>query len=149
MLEVFNHDLKRLVIFAFSLLHAQNDVSVHLDKAAITVPCESFILRGFDQGENSLVIESEIQNRVHHAWHGVSGTGTHGDKQRHAFRVAELAAHDLFHVLNASFHLSLKFLRIGLLVRVEVGADFGCNGESGRHREIDASHFREIRALAA
>jgi hypothetical protein len=137
------------MIFAFALLHAQNNVTVHLDKAAVAVPRESFVLRGSDQRQNGFVVQTEVQNRVHHARHGVTSTGANSNKQRHAFGIAELAAHDLFHVLNAGFHLSLKFLRVGLLVRIVVGANFGRDGESGRHWEIDAGHFREIRALAA
>ena len=137
------------MIFAFALLHAQNNVAVHLNKAAVAVPRESLVLRGSNQRQNGFVVKTEVQNGVHHARHGVASTGTNSNKQRHAFGITELAAHDLFHVLNASFHLALQFLRVGLLVRVEVGANFGRDGESGRHWEIDAGHFREIRALAA
>ena len=147
--ELFDHNFKRLMIFAFALLHAQNDVAVHLDKAAVAVPRESLVLRCSDERQNGLIVKSEIQNRVHHARHGVASPGTNGNKQRHALGITELATHDLFHVLDASFHLALKFLRVGLLVRVEVGAYFGRDGESGRHWEVDAGHFREIRALAA
>jgi hypothetical protein len=78
-----------------------------------------------------------------------SCAGTHGDEQRHALGVAELAAHDLLHVLHAGFHLGLKHGRVGLLVGVEVGADFGGDGESRRHRQADAGHFREVGAFAA
>ena len=40
-------------------------------------------------------------------------------------RVAEFGAHDLLHVRNALFHLRLERRRIGPLVVVEIGADFG------------------------
>ena len=45
--------------------------------------------------------------------------------------------------------LRVDFLRQRLAVRVEPGADFGRDGEAGRHRQADARHFREVRALAA
>ena len=39
--------------------------------------------------------------------------------------------------------------RIGLAVGVEVGADFGGDGEAGRHRQAERRHLVQIRALAA
>ena len=44
---------------------------------------------------------------------------------------------------------ALKLLRIGPLVLVVIGADFGGDRESRRHRQTDAAHLREVRAFAA
>ena len=52
-------------------------------------------------------------------------------------------------MLQRSLDLRLQFLRIGLAVRVEIGADRGRNGETGRHRQSKIGHFGEIGALAA
>ncbi len=38
---------------------------------------------------------------------------------------------------------------IGSLVGVIIGADFGGDGESGRHRQADAAHLGQVRAFAA
>jgi len=72
-----------------------------------------------------------------------------GNEQRRAAGRAKLRAHDFFHVRDAGFHLALKFLRISFLVRVEVGANFRGDGETGRHGQTDACHFREVRTFAA
>jgi hypothetical protein len=52
-------------------------------------------------------------------------------------------------LLHAGFHLGAEHGGVGLLVVVEVSADFRRDGEAGRHGETDAGHFREVRALAA
>jgi len=140
---------KRLVILVFALLHAQDDVAIHLDEAAVAIPREAGVLGGVDQREHRLVIQTEVQNGVHHAGHGIAGTGADGDEQREALGVAELVAHDFFHVGDAGLHLRLEFLGISLFVRVEIRADFGGDGETGGHGQADAGHFREIGALAA
>ena len=148
-LEGVNDGFERFVIFAFALLHAEDDVAVHLDEAAVAIPREAGILGGVFEREHRLVIQTEVQNRVHHAGHGIAGAGTDGDQERKALRVTELVAHDLLHVGNAGLHLRLEFLGIGLLVGVEISADFGGDGETGRHGQANAGHFREVGTLAA
>jgi hypothetical protein len=46
---------------------------------------------------DGLVIEAEVEDRVHHAWHGVTGTGANGDEKGHAFGITKFAAHDFLH----------------------------------------------------
>ena len=38
-------DFERLVIFAFAFLHAHDDVAIHLDETAVTIPRETLVLR--------------------------------------------------------------------------------------------------------
>ena len=149
MLEAVDDDFERLVIFVRALLHAHDDVAIHLDEAAVAVPGEALVLRGGDQREHGLVVQAEVENRVHHAGHRVARAGADGDEQRHRRLVAELRAHDLLDEGNAGLDLALKLLRIGPLVLVVVGADFGGDGEARRHRQADAAHLRQVRAFAA
>ena len=51
--------------------------------------------------------------------------------------------------LIAVLDLRVDFLRQRFAVRVEPGADFRSDREPGRHRQADARHLREVRALAA
>ena len=148
-LEFFDDGLERLMVLAFALLHAEHDVAVHLDEAAVAIPGEAGVVGGLLEGDDGLVVEAEVQDGVHHARHGVAGARADGDEQRHAGGGAELGAHDLLHVGHAGFHLGLEVGRVGALVGVVVGADFGGDGESGRHRETDAGHFGEVGAFAA
>jgi hypothetical protein len=148
-LETVDDDLERLVVFAFLFLHAEHDVAVHLDETAVAIPGEPLVLCGRDQREHRLIVQPEIQNRVHHAGHGVARAGADGYQEWHPFRVAKFAAHDALHVRDAGFHLRLKFLGIGLFVLVIVRADLGGHGEARRHGQPDARHLSEVRALAA
>ena len=49
----------------------------------------------------------------------------------------------------AALHLLAQRRRIRPLVGVVVGADLGGDREPGRHRQPDAAHLGEVRALAA
>ena len=148
-LECVDHGLERIVVFAFAFLDADDDVAIHLDEAAVAVPGEALVFGRGDQGEDGLVVETEIENGVHHAGHRVAGTRADGDEEGEAGGIAKLVAHDLLHVLHAGFHLGLQRGRIGALVGVVIGADLGRDREAGRHGEPDASHLGEVGALAA
>ena len=147
--EAFDDDFKGLMVFTFGLLHTENDVAIHLDEAAVAVPCETLILSRGSERKNRLVIEAEVQDGVHHARHGVTCTGAHGNEKRHAFGITEFGVHDFFHGGDTGFHLLLEFDRVALLVRVEVSADFRADRESGRNRETDAAHLRKVCSFAA
>ena len=56
---------------------------------------------------------------------------------------------ELADMVERLFDLRLQFLRIGFVVRVEIRADRGRNGEAGRHRQAEIGHLGEIGALAA
>jgi hypothetical protein len=45
-LKLVDDGLERLVILAFALLHAEHDVAVHLDEAAVAVPGEALVAGG-------------------------------------------------------------------------------------------------------
>ena len=62
---------------------------------------------------------------------------------------AEALAENLFNALDGVVDLRVDFLRQSLAVLIEPGTDLRGNGEAGRHRQTDAGHFREVRALAA
>ena len=145
----FDDRLERLVVFVFTLLHAENDVAIHLDEAAVAIPSEALVVGGLDERENRLVIQTKVQNGVHHPRHRVTSTGAHGNEKRHAVRVTEFGTHDFFHGGDAGFHLLLEISGVALLVRVEVSADFGTDRESGRDWKTDAAHLREICSFAA
>ena len=148
-LELLDDDFEGFVVFAFALLHAQHHVAVHLHEAAVAVPRKTLVVGRGGERKDGFVVEAEVEDRVHHPGHRVARSGTDGDEQRHVFVVAELAAHDPLHVLDAGFNLRLEDGRIGAGVVVEIGADLGGDREPGRHGKTDAGHFRQVGALAA
>ena len=78
--QTFNDNLKWFVILSRALLHAHHDVSVHLNKAAIAIPGEAFVVAHLGQREDGLVIQAEIKDCVHHAGHRITRTGTDRDE---------------------------------------------------------------------
>ena len=147
-LQAVDHRLERLVILVRPLLHAEHDVAVHLHEAAVAVPREARVAGLGRQRLDGLIVEAEVEDRVHHARHRVARAGAHRDEQR-VLQVAELLAGLLLERGDAGFHLAAERRRIGALVGVVVGADLGGDGEARGHRQADAAHLGEVRALAA
>ncbi len=147
-LDRVNHHLERVVILVRSLLDAEDDVPVHLHEPAVAVPREARVAGPGGQRLDGLVVQAEIQDRVHHPGHRVAGARAHGHEQR-VVQVAEFLAGLLLDRDDARFHLRAERRRIRPLVGVVVRADLGGDGEAGRHRQSDAAHLSEVRALAA
>jgi len=147
--EFLDDGFKRLVVFAFAFLHAHDHVAIHLDETAVAIPGKALILGGGGQRFDGVVVEAEVEDGVHHAWHGIARAGAHGHQQREPLGITKLVAHDFFHVGNAGLDLGLEHGRIGALVGVIIGANLGGDGESRRHGQADAGHFREVGSLAA
>jgi hypothetical protein len=54
----------------FFLLNIQHDVAKHLDQSPIGIGCKPWILAPLSQRLHTLVVQAEIENRIHHARHG-------------------------------------------------------------------------------
>ena len=50
-------------------IDTHDDVGEHLDKATIAVPGKARVLRLGDKALNGLVVEAQVEDRVHHAGH--------------------------------------------------------------------------------
>ena len=83
------HSVDALLEEALAQLH--DDVRVHLDEAAVAVVGKTGVVGLFGQTLNSLIVQAEVQDGVHHAGHGLARAGAHGHQQR-VFHVAELFA---------------------------------------------------------
>ena len=130
------------------MLEAEHHVRIHRDEAAIAVIGEAAIAGQFGERFDRLVVEAEIEHGVHHARHRGAAAGAHRHQQR-ILRIAERLAGQLADMIERLLDLRLQFRRIGFVVRVEIGADRGRNGEAGRHRQAEIGHLGEIGALAA
>ena len=71
-LEVLDHALERIVIFARPLLHAHHDIAVHLQKTAIRIPGEARVVRLLRDDLDHGVVHPEVEDGVHHPGHGVA-----------------------------------------------------------------------------
>ena len=73
---VVEHLLERL------LAQIEHHVAVHLHEAAVGVIGESRVRRAGHEPLNRVIVEPEVQDRLHHAGHRNGRAGAHGDEQR-------------------------------------------------------------------
>ena len=148
-LEAVNLLLEGLQILAGRLLYPHDDVAVHLHEAAVAVPGEARVVRRLGEGLHRLIVEAEVENRIHHAGHRLARAGAHRDEKRHRRRIAEAAADERLHARQPLLHHRLQLRRVAPLVVVVIGADLRRDRESRGHRQADARHLRQVGALAA
>ena len=147
LLEAFDDGFKGFMVLVGRLLHPHDDVAIHLDKPAVTVPGETGVATGLLQRHHGLIIQAQVQDRVHHARHRIARSRTHGD-QKGLLHVPETLAEDLLRVRHAGLDLRPHFLGIGFVVGVIISADFGGDGEAGGNGQADAGHFGQVGAFA-
>ena len=147
-LQTVNDDFKGLMVLARAFLDAHDDVAIHLHETAITIPSKPLVVAQPRQRPNGLVVETQVQDGVHHARHRVPGTGTNGNEQR-LLQVPELLGQDFLDELDAAPDLRVQFFRIGFLVLVIIRANVGGDGETRRNRQTNAGHFGQVGAFAA
>ena len=68
-LDFVDHCLERLVIFVGTFLHAHDHVAIHLDKAPVTVPRETFVICRLRYCYHCFIVQAEIEDGVHHSRH--------------------------------------------------------------------------------
>ena len=125
-----------------------DDIGVHLDETAVGVVSETRVLRLLCEGDDDLVVETEVQDRIHHAGHGSTRAGTDGNEQR-VIEIAELLAGHLFELFHVLHDLRFDLMVDLAVILVVLRAGFGGDGEALRDRHAKAGHFGQIGALAA
>lgn len=134
-------------VFEQVLVHAHDHIGVHLHEAAIGIVGEALVPALGDDPLDRLIVESQVQDGIHHTRHGSPGAGTDRHQKR-VVPVAEGAPHERFHLLQVFGNLGRQARRIAPVVGVVVGADLGGDGESRRDREPDRCHLRQVGPLA-
>ena len=125
-----------------------DDVGEHLHEAAVAVICEAGVVGLLGQTLDSLVVQAEVQDGVHHAGHGLTCAGADGDQQR-VLVVAEGLAGDLLEALDVLEDVSGDLVVDLAAVCVVLGAGLGGDGEALRHRHTGCGHLSQTSALAA
>ena len=64
-------------------------------------------------------------------------------------RIAEAQADGLLDPRQGALHLGVEIIRVFAAIVVEGRAEVGGDGETGRHRQADPGHLRQVRPLAA
>ena len=135
-------------VFEQVAVEAHNHVREHLDEAAIAVPREAGVVGVLDEAVNRLVVQTKVQNRVHHAGHRHGGAGTNGNEQR-IFGIANALADTLLEV-EAILLNGIERAFGPRVIRVCIfHTGLAGDGEARRHGQANEGHFGEVRALAA
>jgi hypothetical protein len=129
------------------VVQVEHHIGVHLDEAAIAVEGEAAVARQLGQAFDRLVVEAQVQDRVHHAGHRRPGARTDRHQQGIG-RVAEDLAGQVLDLGQPALDLLGQLGRIGLAVGVIVDAGLGGDGEARRHRQAQRAHLRQVGALA-
>ena len=126
-------------------VESEHDAGEHRDESGVGVVGESLVAAQAREGRSGVVVETEVENGVHHAGHGELGAGPHRDQERIA-SVAEATAHALFEACDRRGDLGIEAAGPSL---VHEGATRRRgDGEAGRHGETQTGHLREIGTLA-
>ncbi len=130
------------------VLQAEHHVRVHLDEAAVAVEGEAAVAGEACQALHRVVVQAEVQHRVHHARHGRPRPGADRDQER-VLRIAEPLSRKRLDLGQAALDLRREVLRIGLAVGVIVDAGLRGDGEAGGHGQAQRAHLGEVGPLAA
>ena len=128
--------------------HLHYNASIHLEETTVGIPGELCIAGLLGKGFDDFVVNTEIEDSVHHAGHRLTSTGANG-KKKGVLEVTKLLAHGLFDLGNICLDLGIESLGVFLSVGVIIGANFGRNGETSGNGNSNAAHFGEIGAFAA
>ncbi len=126
---------------------AQCHLAEQLDEATIGVVGEALVAGLLDEPGQRLVVESQVQDRVHHSGHRQRRAGTHGDQQRILAATKRLAGL-LFKLRDFRLDLCHQLLRELVLFEV-VEAGLRRDDETRGNVQADLRHFAEVGALAA
>ena len=128
-------------------IKTHHDRAKHLNQAAIGIVDEACVTRELDHSFGRLFVQADVQNGVHHTRHRELRARAAGDQER-VFRIAELLACLLLHLMERIHHLIPHPFR-ELAAAGEVGiAGLGGDGEAGWNRNPDPGHFRQVGAFA-
>ena len=128
--------------------NTHDNIAEHLDESSVAVPCETLITGFLDKSLKGIRIETEVENRVHHARHGLCGTRADRNEKR-ILLVSELRAHELLKLSEVFKHFLSQAFGIGSLMGIKIGTGFSRDRESWRNRKSNACHVSEIGTLAS
>ena len=129
------------------VVETHDDIGIHLDEAAIAVPGKTRIAGIVAERLHGLVVETEIEDGIHHARHRGARAGAHGEQQRPS-AIAELAPGDRLHLLQPLHHLRLQVFGNVATILVVEATGFADDRQTGRNRQAETAHFGKIGTLA-
>ena len=134
--------------FKVRIRNVHDHASKHLNQSAIGIVNKSFIFGKPYHAFCGFIVQTNVQNRIHHARHGKLGARPAGDQKR-VFRIAEYFSCSGFNLMKG----------LNLLVPHAFGKNTACGqvciagfcgyGKSRGYGDINSGHFRKVCTLAA
>ncbi len=118
----------------------------HLHESTVGIPGEALPLGGLTQSEHRQVVQTDVQDGLHHARHGERRRADR--QQQRVVHLPQPLAGGTLQRCQVFPDLAVQILR-GLAGGQEVAARLGGDGEAGRNGQSHACHLREVGALVA
>ena len=128
--------------------NVHHDAAEHLDEPPVGVPAEALVAGERDEALQRVLVEPEIEDRVHHPGHRELGAGADAHQER-VRRVAEAFAGLPLDLLDGLEDVVPQPVGELLAVREVVVARFGRDREAGRDGQPGVGHLGQAGALAA
>ena len=144
---LFLHLVDQLLEVLLTNFH--NNVWEHLDETSVRIIYETlkcWIWVTSDHSCNYLVVQTEVQDCIHHTRHRSSGTWTYRNKQW-ILEIAKLLAVDLLHLLNTFHSLSHDLIINLTTILIVLCTSFCCNCESLWYRKTNCCHLCKVGTL--
>ena len=125
-----------------------DDIGVHLDETAVAVVCETAVVGLDRESFDDFVVESEVEDGVHHTGHRRTRAGTDGNEERVVQRT-EFLADDFFELGNVFHNFGLNRVVDLFAVLIVLRAGFRGDGEALGHGHAELGHFGQVCAFAA
>ena len=140
------HLVDQLLEVLLADLH--DNIGIHLDEPTVAVPCPAGVARHGGNGVDDRLIQTEVQDGIHHTGHGRTRAGADRHEQG-VLLIAELLAGDLLHLLDVGHDLRHDLVIDLSAVLVVLCARLGADGKALGNRKTDVGHLGEVCALAA
>ncbi len=133
-----------LVHVVFNALH---HVAVHLDEPPVAVVSKPPVVGLVFQPLDRLVVEPQVEHGIHHPRHAHRGPRPNA-QQEGVFGIPEpLSVHQPFQPFNVFVDRLLEAFGVFPVVLEVQVADLGGDGESGRNRDSNPAHLRQVGPL--
>ncbi len=127
-------------------LQAHHGAAEHLDEAAVGVPGEALVPGDLGETQDGLVVQADVEDRLHHARHGEAGSGPDGEQQR-IVRLPESPPGGPLQDAQVLRDLTGQTLGLGA-VGQEGSARRGGDGEPRRYGQPEPGHLGQVGPLA-
>ena len=128
-------------------IDVEHRLAEHLQQPAVAVPGESGVAADLGQTLHALVVQADVQHRLHHPRHRVHGPRPHTHQER-VVAFAEIAAVALLEPAHRHRDLDAQLTRLAAGGEI-AAAGLGRDREARRHRQPQIRHLGEVRPLAA